>query len=115
MEERQRAILALLLVGLAPTVSIFISFGTDGGIVSQIAYIFSKIWLLCLPLFWYLKIDGGTISWSKPEQGGYAMGAGLGFGMSALMIGAWFILGDRIDGDLLRDAVEPVGLLDARL
>ncbi len=115
VEERQRAILALLLVGLAPTVSIFISFATDGGLVSQIAFVLSKIWLLGLPLYWYLKIDNGTISWSKPEQGGYTMGIGLGFVMSALMIGAWLLLGDRIDGDLLRNAVEPVGLLDSRL
>ena len=58
MEERRLALIALLLVGLAPTVSIFISFGTDGGIISQVAYFISKLWLLVIPLIWYLKVDG---------------------------------------------------------
>ena len=43
------------------------------------------------------------------------MAIGLGLGMSALIFGAWFVLGGLIDGDLLKDAVEPVGLLDVRL
>lgn len=115
MEERKLALIALLLVGLAPTVSIFISFGTDGGIISQIAYFISKIWLLVIPLIWYLKVDGGKLSLSKPKQGGYAMATGLGLVMSGVIFGAWLIVGDLIDGDLLRDAVEPVGLLDLRL
>ena len=115
MEERKRALIALLLVGLAPTVSIFISFGTDGGILSQIAYVISKLWLVVIPLIWYLKIDKGQLSLSKPKQGGYAVAVGLGSGMSALILLTWFILGDKIDGSLLRDAVEPVGLLDVRL
>ena len=107
--------MALLLVGLAPTVTIFISFGTDGGIISQVAYFISKLWLLVIPLIWYLKVDGGTLSFSKPEQGGYAMSIGLGLAMSTLIFGAWFVLGGLIDGELLKDAVEPVGLLDVRL
>jgi len=115
MEERKRALIALLLVGLAPTVSIFISFGTDGGIISQIAYVLSKLWLVVIPLIWYLKIDKGQLSLSKPRQGGYAVAVGLGSGMSALILLTWFMLGDKIDGSLLRDAVEPVGLLDVRL
>tara|TARA_B100000963_G_scaffold64870_1_gene52980 strand:- start:2083 stop:2763 length:681 start_codon:yes stop_codon:yes gene_type:complete len=115
MEERKRALIALLLVGLAPTVSIFISFGTDGGIISQIAYVLSKLWLVVVPLVWYLKIDKGQLSLSKPKQGGYAVAVGLGSGMSALILLTWFMLGDKIDGSLLRDAVEPVGLLDVRL
>ena len=115
MEERKRALIALLLVGLAPTVSVFISFGTDGGIFSQIAYVLSKLWLLVIPLMWYLKVDGGELSLSKPKQGGYAMATGLGLGMSALIFITRFLVGDRIDGGLLKDAVEPVGLLDVRL
>ena len=64
---------------------------------------------------WYLKVDGGELSLSKPKQGGYAMATGLGLGMSALIFITWFLVGDRIDGGLLKDAVEPVGLLDVRL
>lgn len=115
MEERKSALIAILLVGLAPTVSIFISFGTDGGIISQIAYLLSKIWLLAIPLIWYVKVDGGKLSISRPKQGGYLTATGVGLGLSTVIFGAWLLLRDLIDGDLLRDAVEPVGLLDVRL
>ena len=76
VEERRRALLALILVGMAPSVSVIISFGTNGGTVSQVAYVLSKIWMVALPLYWYLKIDDGTLSWSKPERGGYGMAIG---------------------------------------
>ena len=116
MEERKLALIALLLVGLAPTVSIFISFGTDGGIISQIAYFISKILAICNTINLVPESGWrGKLSFSKPKQGGYAMAIGLGLGMSALIFGAWFVLGGLIDGDLLKDAVEPVGLLDVRL
>ena len=115
VEERRRTILALLLVGMAPSVSTLLSFGVGDGVASQIIFVITKIWLFAVPLYWFLKIDRGTISWSKPEQGGYAMAVGLGFAMSGLMVGAWLLLGKWIDADLLRDALEPVGLLDIRL
>ena len=43
------------------------------------------------------------------------MAIGLGIAMSLLMILAWLLLGDAIDANLLRDALEPVGLLDPRV
>ena len=115
VEERSRTILALLLVGMAPSVSTLLSFGVGDGVASQVIFVFTKIWLFAVPLYWFLKIDRGTISWSKPEQGGYGMAVGLGIAMSGLMMGAWLLLGKWIDADLLRDALEPVGLLDIRL
>ena len=115
VEERRRTILALLLVGMAPSISTLLSFGVGDGVASQVIFVFTKIWLFAVPLYWFLKIDRGTISWSKPEQGGYGMAVGLGFAMSGLMMGAWLLLGKWIDADLLRDALEPVGLLDFRL
>ena len=115
VEERRRTILALLLVGMAPSVSTLLSFGVGDGVASQVIFVITKIWLFAVPLYWFLKIDRGTISWSKPEQGGYGMAVGLGFAMSGLMMGAWLLLGKWIDADLLRDALEPVGLLDIRL
>ena len=115
VEERRRTILALLLVGMAPSVSTLLSFGVGDGVASQVIFVFTKIWLFAVPLYWFLKIDRGTFSWSKPEQGGYGMAVGLGIAMSGLMMGAWLLLGKWIDADLLRDALEPVGLLDIRL
>ena len=115
VEERRRTILALLLVGMAPSVSTLLSFGVGDGVASQVIFVFTKIWLFAVPLYWFLKIDRGTPSWSKPEQGGYAMAIGLGIAMSIVMLLAWLLLGDAIDANLLRDALEPVGLLDPRV
>ena len=115
MEERKLALIALLLVGLAPTVSIFISFGTDGGIQSLKLHIYIENLVTCCTINMVPESGWGKLSFSKPMQGGYAMAIGLGLGMSASIFGAWFVLGSLIDGDLLKDAVEPVGLLDVRL
>lgn len=115
MEERRRALIALVLVGAAPTVSTLLSYGVGDGVISQAIFVLTKLWLLCVPLIWFLKVDSGTLSWSKPEQGGYAMSIGLGIAMSIVMILAWLLLGDAIDANLLRDALEPVGLLDPKV
>ena len=115
MEERRRALLALILEGAAPTVSTLLSYSVGDGTISQVIFVFTKLWLLLFPLFWLLKVDSGTLSWSKPEQGGYGMAIGLGIAMSILMLLAWLLLGDAIDANLLKDALEPVGLLDPRV
>ena len=115
VEERRRALIALILVGAAPTVSTLLSYGVGEGITSQAIFVLTKLWLLCVPIIWFLKVDSGTLSWSKPEQGGYAMSIGLGISMSIVMLLAWLLLGDSIDANLLRDALEPVGLLDPKV
>ena len=115
VEERRRALIALVLVGAAPTVSTLLSYGVGDGVISQAIFVLTKLWLLCVPIIWFLKVDSGTLSWSKPEQGGYAMSIGLGISMSIVMLLAWLLLGDSIDANLLRDALEPVGLLDPKV
>lgn len=112
MEDRRRALIAIILVGAAPTLSTLLSYSAGDGAISQAIFVLTKLWLLCVPIIWFLKIDGGTMSWSKPEQGGYAMSIGLGLAMSVAMLLAWFLLGDAIDATLLSDALEPVGLLN---
>ena len=112
MEDRRRALLAIILVGAAPTLSTLLSYSAGDGAISQAIFVLTKLWLLCVPIIWFLKIDGGAMSWSKPEQGGYAMSIGLGLAMSVAMLLAWFLLGDAIDSTLLSDALEPVGLLN---
>ena len=115
MEGRRAAIIALLLVGAAPTISTICSFLLNDGISSQIIFVFTKMWLLCVPLIWFLKVDGGDLSWSKPQLGGYWMSIGLGLAMSVVMVLAWLLLGDAIDANLLSNALEPVGLLDPKV
>ncbi|MDP6907183.1 MAG: type II CAAX endopeptidase family protein [Candidatus Thalassarchaeaceae archaeon] len=115
MDSRKRALIAIILVGMAPTVSVLISFATSGGSLSQVAFILSKLWLFGLPLLWYLRVDGGEISWSKPAKGGYGMAMLLGLGTSSIIVIAWLIFGKWLDTEHLRQSVEPLGLLDSRL
>ena len=115
MEKRRAAIIALLLVGAAPSLSTICSFVLNDGFASQVIFVITKLWLLCVPILWFVKIDGGTFSWSKPQNGGYWMCIGLGVAMSVVMIGAWLMLGDAIDAKLLSDALEPVGLMDPQI
>ena len=115
MEKRRAAIIALLLVGAAPSLSTICSFVLNDGFASQVIFVITKLWLLCVPILWFMKVDGGTFSWSKPQNGGYWMSIRLGVAMSVVMIGAWLLLGDAIDAKLLSDALEPVGLMDPQI
>ena len=114
MSEKRLALLALLLVGLAPTASIFASFGTGDGLFGQIIWLASKAWMLGLPLWWHLRIDGQTFSWSPVRQGGVGAGFLIGALFSLVMVLAWFFVGEsRVDRETFRASLEPFGLTNA--
>lgn len=113
MSERRLALLALLLVGLAPTASIFASFGTGDGWLGQLAWLTSKGWMLGLPLWWHLNVDRRSLSWSPVRNGGVSMGVAIGFVFSGAMVLAWLLVGDsRLDRAMFRASLEPFGLTD---
>lgn len=62
--SRRNSLIALILVGIAPSVSIFASFGSGNGLVGQLAWLTSKAWMLGLPLVWMLYVDKKPFSWS---------------------------------------------------
>ena len=86
MSDKRLALLALMLVGLAPTASIFASFGTGDGLLGQVVWLASKAWMLGLPLWWHLRVDGQTFSWSPVRQGGVGMGVLIGVLFSVVMV-----------------------------
>lgn len=105
------ALVALILVGLAPTASIFASFGTGEGLFGQMAWVVSKGWMLGLPLWWHLKMDGKPWSWSPVKQGGVGAAFGLGALFSFVMVAAWFLVGEtRVDREAFLATLEPFGL-----
>jgi len=110
-KDKQMALLALVLVGIAPTVSIITGFALKAGVIAIFVFIFTKVWIFGLPAYWYLKIDKQQISWSKPEKGGFLVATGLGIGMVVVIVAAYLLLGElMMDADLLRTILEPVGL-----
>lgn len=115
MTQKRLALLALVLVGLAPTASIFASFGTGDGMFGQIAWFASKAWMLGLPLWWHLKVDCKSFSWSPIRQGGVVMSVALGSLFCAVMVLAWIFIGDaRVDRSVFKASLEPFGLTDPK-
>ena len=111
MDNNRKAVLGLILVGLAPTASILASFGTGDGLLGQISWLCSKLWMLGLPLLWRIKIDKEPISWSKPQNGGFAVAVSLGVAMAAVMVVAWWLFGSpNVDRNEVINALEPFGL-----
>jgi membrane protease YdiL (CAAX protease family) len=111
MDNKNKALLGLFLVGIAPTVSILASFGTGEGLLGQITWFTSKLWLLGLPLIWRLKVDKLPISWSKPQNGGFREALIIGGFFAVIMLVAWILFGiDNVDPSEMRSAVEPFGL-----
>ena len=111
VSSQRKTLLALVLVGIAPTVSIFASFGSGDGLFGQIAWFVSKLWMLGLPLVWLLYIDKKPLSWSPPTQGGLGVGFAVGLVFSLIMIMAWLFVGEsRVDRDTFRSTLEPFGL-----
>ncbi|MDA9168075.1 CPBP family intramembrane metalloprotease [Candidatus Poseidonia alphae] len=109
--SRRNSLIALILVGIAPSVSIFASFGSGNGLVGQLAWLTSKAWMLGLPLVWMLYVDKKPFSWSLPRQGGLGVGFGVGVVFSVVMVLAWVFIGQsRVDQDTFRATLEPFDL-----
>ena len=111
--EKRRALLAFLLVGLAPTASILASFGTGEGLVGQLVWLLSKAWMLGLPLWWHLSVDRKSWSWSPVRNGGYGAATAIGLVFALVMVLAWLFIGEsRLDRQTFRTTLEPFGLTD---
>ena len=114
--ERRRAWIAILLIAPIPTFNLLFSQFTSDGSLSQAVFLLSKILLLAIPLWWYLKLEGNPISWSRPTQGGWGVAAALGLGMGGVILAAWFIIGVRvIDVEAIRTTWGVFGMTDWRI
>ncbi len=111
LKHKQLALIGLVLVAIAPTVSVVTGFALKAGIIGAVVFILTKVWMFGLPAYWYLKIEGGERSFSIPQNGGWKVSTLLGIGMIAVIGIAYFILGDLVlRSDDLYGILEPVGL-----
>ncbi len=116
VDERKRALLAIVLVGFAPSLSIIYSLLlSEDEFQTQVFFIACKAWILVIPTVWYLRVERNEPSRSLPESGGLRMGAISGLGMSALILATWFTLGDSIDTSAMIAELEPTGLMDIQM
>ena len=77
-KQKQLALLGLVLVATAPTVSVITGFALKAGIIAAFVFVFTKLWMFGLPALWYLKVEGGERSYSMPKEGGWTISALLG-------------------------------------
>ena len=108
---RSTALLGLILVAIAPTVSVVTGFVFKGELFAVFVFCITKVWLFGLPAYWHIKIERKPFSWSPPLNGGWLMSFALGIGIILVIIAAYVLLGDMmIDQQTLYELLEPVGL-----
>ena len=111
LKQKQLALIGLVLVAIAPTVSVVTGFALKAGIIGAFVFIFTKLWMFGLPAYWYLKVEGGERSFSIPQNGGWKVSTLFGIGMIVVIGVAYFFLGDlMLRGDDLHEILEPFGL-----
>lgn len=110
-QQKNLALLGLILVGIAPTVSVVTGFAFKAGLLAIVVFIFTKVWIFGLPAFWHLRIDKNVFSRSPALNGGWAVSAGLGIVMAVVIVLAYVLLGDTLvsDEDLI-EILDPFGL-----
>ena len=110
-KQKQLALLGLVLVAIAPTVSVITGFALIAGIIAALVFVFTKLWMFGLPALWYLKVEGGERSYSMPREGGWTISVLLGMGMIFVIAIAYFLLGDLVlRSEDLHEILEPFGL-----
>ena len=109
--QRNLALLGLILVAIAPSISVITGFAFKAGLLAIFVFIFTKVWIFGLPAFWYLRIEKGEKSLSWPENGGWKVSTLLGIGMLIVIFIAYFSIGDKVlRADELTEILDSVGL-----
>ncbi|MBL6890901.1 MAG: CPBP family intramembrane metalloprotease [Candidatus Poseidoniaceae archaeon] len=109
--QRNLALLGLILVAIAPSISVITGFAFKAGLLAIFVFIFTKVWIFGLPAFWYLRIEKGEKSLSWPENGGWKVSTLLGIGMLIVIFIAYFSIGDKLlRADELTEILDSVGL-----
>jgi membrane protease YdiL (CAAX protease family) len=104
--------IALLLLVPAPSLGVLASMviapDTAAG---KTVFIFSKIWVLLLPVIWLVFVRREKLSLSPPRNGGFVLSAAIGVVVSALIFALYLTIGKQlIEPELVREMAGKVGL-----
>ncbi|MCD4749470.1 MAG: CPBP family intramembrane metalloprotease [Thermoanaerobaculales bacterium] len=115
-DRRGPAILALFLLAPAPVLGIASALIWWPGPVGQTIFGVAKIWLLLMPITWYMVFDKGRLSWSPVRHGGLGLGLLVGLIMGASVGAGYFMLAlGQIDPAALRSEVAEMGIASPQL
>jgi uncharacterized protein len=107
------ASLALLLLVPVPSLGIAAAmFWWPELVLGKTFFLFSKIWLVLLPLVWLKAVDREPLSWSPPKRGGFKMASTLGLLIALAIFGAFAIAraGGAIDAGMVAERAARTGL-----
>ncbi len=113
MEPRTKPLLALILVALMPTISILFAYSwTDSELAGQVFFVFAKLWIIAIPLYWLYRVE--TVGFSLGGLASSARNEAIlsGFGMFAIIAATYAILGDSVDVELMKEEIGATGLLN---
>ena len=111
VESPRRALVVISLVGFAPTLSILMTLLViDGELASQAFFILCKAWILFVPTYWFLRLEGNPLPWSFSDKNGIFEGVATGLAMSAVILLVWITLGDSIDTEPMVEQLQNTGL-----
>ena len=101
--SRKTALLALILLVPAATISIIINLYAAAGFWGQILSVLCQVWLLFFPIAWSIAVDRTQFHFSKPKFQELLVGSILGILMFAAIIGTYKLFG--------QGAIDPANLL----
>ncbi len=116
MSTRSSAATAIALVAFVPSMSILYSLMiSQNELHSQVFFMACKAWIFILPTYWYLRVEGNSLSKSLPDRDGLLMGSVTGVSMATIILAVWLLLGHSIDSSMMISKLEETGLTDVRL
>jgi len=116
MQKGHLSIFALFLVSIMPTISVLFSFSwSESELQSQIFFIFAKLWIIMIPIYWIYRIEESRVSLGAINSKGMYQSIVSGI-LIFLAVGIIFLIfGDTLDVDLMKQEIGGTGLLNPHI
>ena len=116
MQKGHLSIFALFLVSVMPTISVLFSFSwSESELQSQIFFIFAKLWIIMIPIYWIYRIEESRVSFGEINSKGMYQSIVSGI-LIFLSVGIIFLIfGDTLDVDLMKQEIGGTGLLNPHI
>ncbi|MDE0953686.1 MAG: CPBP family intramembrane metalloprotease [Candidatus Poseidoniales archaeon] len=116
MESKKHSLVAILLVGFIPSISIIFGIKIiEDDFLSQLFFLSCKLWIFIVPTFWYLRIENNSVSKNFPSKEGIKMGFITGLTMSVIILFTWLIFESTLDTDQMISTLQSKGLSNINL
>ena len=99
-----------------PTISVLFSFSwSESELQSQIFFIFAKLWIILIPIYWIYRIEESRVSLGQIDSKGMYQSIVSGI-LIFLAVGVIFLIfDDTLDVDLMKQEIGGTGLLNPRI